>query len=1037
MKQDKNTKKNKAIKDIYDLLDIEYSESEIDDNDSHKKKNNDNKEINEIKNIQKNDMKFIVEEAELLNLEKEISLFESEEIQYIIENTDTKDDNNKDLIDRLLNPPLEEENDSLYTKIIINSSEEEVNEEEFEYLDNKNKDNEINKIDNTNLNTNNDNFVDEYGSLNNIKNPFIKAQNESKKQNLNGREVKTEKKFEIGPPKFFNKFNAVELDKNYIEEINLIGNISDNNHWYKNIIYKGKKFNTMSNNKTLSNATKISYFCSLHRTTKGNEKINEKEKIRSSMCNARIVYIKLENKYYMDWEHSEYCQKINARPVDNTENLYDINKEVKNYKSFRKYLNEYLNSNPLVSYKTFQQKADILYYKIKCSFEIKKNTLKNIYNSWKKNSRVFTKFSAIENNMTKDNNFFMRDYSNTLLYNKTGKNQFIHEHMIFISNFFIRKLNSAKHWYVDGTFVYPNDFSQLIVILYKEEKLNRRFPGLFALINNKKYEGYLYMFKRIKSILTIEDTENLGLESYTLDFETALQKTFSEIFPLKRCVGCYYHYCRNLREKAREYNLLNKEHTEESNKMLKELYKAPFIYNDNNQIIQEIKDNYYKKNHNYKDFLDYYEKQWANYFIKGILNYAYLKKNERSNSYIENYNRIIKLKLSKYLYGKNHCRISWPLFLYFIKNEEEEYRKLYTELEKKVIIKKIKLDNEPDNNNLNILKNEEININENEILTQKNIDSEKDKQKIIWFKWHCDSCRYDSFSLLYSYIIYKNLLNIERTPDIDIIDYFQNLTAKALNASEDIYEKGIWDFLQNNIDYNYNLCTKELNYKKMGTIFSILDMLKFQKYFCVKYILHEGCSKCNYSVESENYLNPYFFITEEDINNKLSLEYSMIRLLSNDLTQCSICGFTKDGKVIDKIHPNYYRIISNIEYPIFFFISFDLLSDSDIGTELDLKKCEFRRRLQYNKQIIELIKDFLEINNDKYYLRGMICTPKFNHFTALIINNNDNFNNLVKGENYYYDGDTYFHEVRKVKNIKTVLLTDLPYLVLYSKNIDN
>ena len=65
----------------------------------------------------------------------------------------------------------------------------------------------------------------------------------------------------------------------------------------------------------------------------------------------------------------------------------------------------------------------------------------------------------------------------------------------------------------------------------------------------------------------------------------------------------------------------------------------------------------------------------------------------------------------------------------------------------------------------------------------------------------------------------------------------------------------------------------------------------------------------------------------------------------------------------------------------------------------------------------------------------MICTPKFNHFTALIINNNDNFNNLENGENYYYDGDTYFHESRKVKNIKSVLLTDLPYLVLYSKNI--
>ena len=38
MKQNKKTKKINVIRDIYDLLDIEYSESEIDDNDSHKKK---------------------------------------------------------------------------------------------------------------------------------------------------------------------------------------------------------------------------------------------------------------------------------------------------------------------------------------------------------------------------------------------------------------------------------------------------------------------------------------------------------------------------------------------------------------------------------------------------------------------------------------------------------------------------------------------------------------------------------------------------------------------------------------------------------------------------------------------------------------------------------------------------------------------------------------------------------------------------------------------------------------------------------------
>ena len=49
---------------------------------------------------------------------------------------------------------------------------------------------------------------------------------------------------------------------------------------------------------------------------------------------------------------------------------------------------------------------------------------------------VNTKFYALENNKTKSNLFFLRDYSNTLLYNTNGKTLFNHEHFIFISDFF-------------------------------------------------------------------------------------------------------------------------------------------------------------------------------------------------------------------------------------------------------------------------------------------------------------------------------------------------------------------------------------------------------------------------------------------------------------------------------------------------------------------------------------------------------------------------------------------------------------------------
>ena len=53
-----------------------------------------------------------------------------------------------------------------------------------------------------------------------------------------------------------------------------------------------------------------------------------------------------------------------------------------------------------------------------------------------------------------------------------------------------------------------------------------------------------------------------------------------------------------------------------------------------------------------------------------MLDYSKINKNYRSNSYIENNYRRIKLKLYKYLFGKNKCKISWPLFNYFIMEEE-------------------------------------------------------------------------------------------------------------------------------------------------------------------------------------------------------------------------------------------------------------------------------------------------------------------------------------------------------------------------------
>ena len=109
-----------------------------------------------------------------------------------------------------------------------------------------------------------------------------------------------------------------------------------------------------------------------------------------------------------------------------------------------------------------------------------------------------------------------------------------------------------------------------------------------------------------------------------------------------------------------------------TDKLLKELYEAPFKYNSNKNFLYGILHTFEKTHSFLNEYIAHYKKQQFRFFENGMLDYTNITKNQSSNSYIENYNRRIKLNLSKYLYGKSKCEISQPLFLYFIKTEEKE-----------------------------------------------------------------------------------------------------------------------------------------------------------------------------------------------------------------------------------------------------------------------------------------------------------------------------------------------------------------------------
>ena len=60
------------------------------------------------------------------------------------------------------------------------------------------------------------------------------------------------------------------------------------------------------------------------------------------------------------------------------------------------------------------------------------------------------------------------------------ENHNLYTSFTFISNYFTKKLNQAEHLYIDGTFIIPPGFIQLIVILYRDDNSGVRYPGLFA-----------------------------------------------------------------------------------------------------------------------------------------------------------------------------------------------------------------------------------------------------------------------------------------------------------------------------------------------------------------------------------------------------------------------------------------------------------------------------------------------------------------------------------------------------------------------------
>ena len=135
----------------------------------------------------------------------------------------------------------------------------------------------------------------------------------------------------------------------------------------------------------------------------------------------------------------------------------------------------------------------------------------------------------------------------------------------------------------------------------------------------------------IKRIITLENTKNLKLEHITTDFEKGLINAIIYAFPDIKVIGCFYHFVHAIKENFKRFNKLEKE---EYNTILNDIFNLPFSFSSENYTNVDAICNKYRKN--FPEFIGYFESQWLQYFKNGMLNYSYLPKKFRFNSYIEN-----------------------------------------------------------------------------------------------------------------------------------------------------------------------------------------------------------------------------------------------------------------------------------------------------------------------------------------------------------------------------------------------------------------
>ena len=100
---------------------------------------------------------------------------------------------------------------------------------------------------------------------------------------------------------------------------------------------------------------------------------------------------------------------------------------------------------------------------------------------------------------------------------------------------------ASNHYLVHATFHHPKDFSEIMVIIYKDIIINEYLPGFYILLSNKSEMLYNLALRSLKRILTQNRLYKLNIKTITTDTEVALINAINANFIESQRIGYWFH----------------------------------------------------------------------------------------------------------------------------------------------------------------------------------------------------------------------------------------------------------------------------------------------------------------------------------------------------------------------------------------------------------------------------------------------------------------------------------------------------------------